>query len=126
MPPSRGDKVVLENGTVKADKVAMRDLEFWLPQTIPHLCKGVQFAATFDTLRQLPTAQIGYILSVLVKIIRKNRKVNGERLSNCTLKAKVDSWQRIMRRSFKAEDKQKMLFNKNHQPRRFDYITNPS
>ena len=38
MPPIRGDKVVLENGTVKADEVAMRDLEFWLPQTIPHLC----------------------------------------------------------------------------------------
>ena len=86
MPPSRGDKVVLENGTVKADKVAMRDLEFWLPQTIPHLCQGVKFAPTFDTLRQLPIPQIGYILSVLIKIIR-NRKVNGERLSNCTLKA---------------------------------------
>ena len=37
MPPSRGDKVIMENGTVKADKVAMRDLGFWLPRTKAHL-----------------------------------------------------------------------------------------
>ena len=38
MPPSRGDKVILENGTAKADKVGMRDLKFWLPHTKGHLC----------------------------------------------------------------------------------------
>ena len=31
MPPSVGDRVILENGTVKKDKVAMKDLKFWLP-----------------------------------------------------------------------------------------------
>ena len=31
MPPSVGDRVILENGTVKTDKVVMKDLKFWLP-----------------------------------------------------------------------------------------------
>ena len=114
MPPSRGDNVILESGTVKTDKVAMRDLAFWLPHTKPHLCDGVKFAHSFETLVKLPIHQIGYILGVVIKIIRKNRKVHGERLSNCTLKVKADAWQRIMRKFFKEEDKQRMLFDKNH------------
>ena len=96
MPPSRGDNVILEIGTVKTDKVAMRDLAFWLPHTKPHLCDGVKFAHSFETLVKLPIAQIGYILGGVIKIIRKNRKVNGERLSNCTLKVKADASQRII------------------------------
>ena len=33
-PVSKGDKVaLLENGTVKSDKVALKDLAFWLPYT---------------------------------------------------------------------------------------------
>ena len=71
MPPSQGDKVILENGTVKADKVAMRDLEFWLPHTKAHLCDGVQFAPSFETLVQLPIPQIGYTLVVVIRIIKK-------------------------------------------------------
>ena len=35
MPPSVGDRIILENGTVKADKVAMKDLKFQLPQGSP-------------------------------------------------------------------------------------------
>ena len=50
MPPSRGDNVILESGTVKTDKVAMRDLAFWLRHTKPHLCDGVKFAHSFETL----------------------------------------------------------------------------
>ena len=39
-PVSKGDKVaLLENGTVKADKVALRDLAFWLPYTGEYLGK---------------------------------------------------------------------------------------
>ena len=91
MPRSRGDKVILENGTVKPDRVAMRDLQFWLPHTKAHICDGVQYAPSFESLVKLPTPQIGFILAVIIKIIRKNRKVNGERLSNCTLKVKVDA-----------------------------------
>ena len=98
MPPNRGDKVILENGTVKTDRVAMRDLQFWLPHTKAHLCDGVQYAPTFESLIKLPVPQIGFILAVIIKIIRKNRNVNGERLSNCTLKVMADSWQRIMRK----------------------------
>ena len=79
MPPSRGNKVVLENGTVLADRVAMRDLQFWLPHTKAHLCDGVKYAPTFASLIQLPVPQIGFILGVIIKIIRKHRKVNGER-----------------------------------------------
>ena len=39
MPPSVGDRVILVNGTVKSDRVAMRDLNFWLPYTKAHLCE---------------------------------------------------------------------------------------
>ena len=31
MPPSLGDNIILENGTIKTGKVAMMDLAFWLP-----------------------------------------------------------------------------------------------
>ena len=34
MPPSRGDKVVLQNGTVKTDKVSMRDVLIFYYQLI--------------------------------------------------------------------------------------------
>ena len=37
MPPSVGENVILESGTIKTDKVAMKDLAFWLPLTKPHL-----------------------------------------------------------------------------------------
>ena len=50
MPPSRGDNVILESGTVKTDKVAMRDLAFCLRHTKPHLCDGVKLAHSFETL----------------------------------------------------------------------------
>ena len=40
MPPSVGDKVTLENGTVQADKVVMVDLEFWLSSTKAHPIKS--------------------------------------------------------------------------------------
>ena len=49
MPPSRGDNFILESGTGKTVKVAMRDLAFWLPHTKPHLCDSVKFAHSFQT-----------------------------------------------------------------------------
>ena len=58
-PASRGDKVKLENGTVKVDKVAMKDLAFWLPHTKDHLCDGIQFVSLFKSLVELPAPQIG-------------------------------------------------------------------
>ena len=109
MPPSRGDKLILDNGSAKVDKVAMRDLKFWFPHTKGHLCDGVKFASSYEPPVKLSIHQIGYILAVLIRIIRKNRKVNGELLSNCSLKVKADSWQRIMRKFFMEEDKQKIL-----------------
>ena len=125
MPPSVGDKVILVNGTIKADRVAMRDFKFWLPYTKAHLCDGVQYAPSFESLVKLPIPQIGFILAVIIKIIRVNRKVNGERLSNCSLKVKADSWQRIMRKVFIEENKRCILLDQNHETRRFDYITDP-
>ena len=77
MPPSVGDKVLLVNGTIKADRVAMRDFKFWLPYTKAHLCDGVQYAPSFESLVKLPIPQIGFILAVILKIIRNNRKVSG-------------------------------------------------
>ena len=50
MPASRGDQVLLENGTVIADRVSMMDLRFWLPQTKAHLCDGAQYAQSNLTL----------------------------------------------------------------------------
>ena len=40
MPPSWGDKVTLENGTVQTDKVVMVNLKFWLPSTKAHPIKS--------------------------------------------------------------------------------------
>ena len=51
--------------------------------------------------------KIGFILSIVITIIRKNRTVNGERLCNVSLKAKVDTWQRIIR-AFYAQDVEKL------------------
>ena len=84
-PISKGDEVLLlENGTVRANKVAMKDLAFWLPCTKEYLGDLVPFAPTFGALIRLPVAQVGFILSVIIKIIRKNRNITGERMSNCT------------------------------------------
>ena len=81
-PVSKGDKVaLLENGTVKPYQVALKDLAFWLPYTKEYLGEVVPFALSFDALIRLPVAQIGFILSVVIKIIRKNRNITGERLS---------------------------------------------
>ena len=81
-PVSKGDKVaLLENGTFKSDQVALKDLAFWLPYTKEYLGEVVPFALSFDALIRLPVAQIGFILSVVIKIIRKNRNITGERLS---------------------------------------------
>ena len=58
-PVSKGDKVaLLENGTVKPDQVALKDLEFWLPYTKEYLGEVVPFALSFDALIRLPVAQI--------------------------------------------------------------------
>ena len=81
-PVSKGDKVaLLENGTVKSDQLALKDLAFWLPYTKEYLGEVVPFALSFDALIRLPVAQIGFILSVVIKIIQKNRNITGERLS---------------------------------------------
>ena len=77
MSPSVGDKVILVKGTIKVHRVAMRDLKFWLPYTKAHLCDGVQYAPSFESIVKLPIPQIGFILAVIIKIIRKNRKVSG-------------------------------------------------
>ena len=81
----------IENGTDKIDKVALRDLGFWLPLTKGHLRNGIPFVSTYEALLKLPIAQIGFILAIVIKIIRKNRVVGGDRMSNCTLKVKADA-----------------------------------
>ena len=47
---SRGDRVIFQSGTCKADKVVMKDLNFWLPHTKSHLCDGVQYTPSFEAL----------------------------------------------------------------------------
>ena len=104
---------IQETGTTKLDRVSMKDFAFWLPHTKAHLRGGVPAVSTFSELVTLPLAQIGYILGVLVTIIRKHRKVGGERLTNVSLKGKVDSWQRIIRKHFATEDSLKILHDPN-------------
>ena len=58
MPPSVGDRIILANATVKADKVAMKNLRFWLPNTKTHLCNVVPYAPSFDCLVKLPISQL--------------------------------------------------------------------
>ena len=79
------------NGTENANKVVFRDLAYWLPNTKDHLRDGIPYVRTFKALMKLPIAQIGYILAVVIKIIRKKRKIGGERLANVSLEAKVDA-----------------------------------
>ena len=55
-----------ENGTTKVDKVAMNDLAFWLLHTKEYLNDGVPVASDFDSLMQLPVAQIGHILGIVI------------------------------------------------------------
>ena len=66
---------------------------------------------------KLPIGQIGFILAVVITIIRKNHVVGGERLSNVSLKAKVDSWQRIIRAFFAEEDVEKAIHVHFSEPR---------
>ena len=58
---------------------------------------------------KLPIGLIGFILSIVITIIRKNRTVNGERLCNVSLKAKVDTWQRIIRAFYPQQDVEKVM-----------------
>ena len=47
-------------------------------------------------------------------------------MSNCTLKVKVDAWQRIIRRTFAAEAEEKILFDPDYETRKFSYTDAPS
>ena len=42
------------------------------------------------------TAQIGYISTVVIGVIRKNRVAEGVRMLNYMLKDKIDSWKGIL------------------------------
>ena len=57
-----------ETGTDKIDRVAMRDLAFWLPRTKQHLSKGIPFARTFEELVKLPVSQVGHIMAIIIRI----------------------------------------------------------
>ena len=68
MPPSKGDSVLLENGTVKVDKVALKDLAFWLPKTKEHLRDGITSVSTFKSLVELPIAHYSRRLTLYMHI----------------------------------------------------------
>ena len=113
----------MSNGTANAGKVGLRDLAFWLPLTKDHLREGVPFVRSFEGLVKLPIGQIGFILAVVITIIWKNRVVGGDRLYNVSLKAKVDSWQRISRAFFAKEDADIMFRISNVTKREISYNT---
>ena len=87
-PANCESKINVKNETDKEDKVPLREIEFWLPYTKIHLRDRIPHVTTFDSLAELHTAQIGYILSIVITIMRNNQVVGGERMSN------VDAWQR--------------------------------
>ena len=68
-----------------ANKVAMRSLMIWLPETKR---ERISFAPTFQNVVNY-TAQVHYISAIVIRIIRNNRVVEEVRVSNGTLKAKV-------------------------------------
>ena len=68
---SNEQRIKLETGTDKIDKVALRDLAFWLPLTEAHLLDGIPIVRSSEALIQLPIAQIGFILAIVIKIMRK-------------------------------------------------------
>ena len=73
-----------------------------------YLRSSIPYVRSFEGLVKLAIiGKIGFILSIVITIIRKNRTVNGERLCNVSLKAKVDTWQRIIR-AFYAQDVEKL------------------
>jgi len=113
------------SGTKLQNEVALKDLNFWLKHTKEHLCDGIPAVTTFDELLKLPVAQIGYILSKVLQIIRRDRKLGGTRLANCTLKNKAESWQRIIRNAWLEEDSIKVLFEENYVPRKFQMYEDP-
>ena len=76
-PSSGGKNLFSENGKEKADLVALRDLAFWLPHTKGLLRDGIPYVRSFDALVKMPIAQIGYILAIVITIIRKNRVVEA-------------------------------------------------
>ena len=47
----------------------------WLPYTKSHLYAGI-YAKSFDDLVKSPVAPLGLILSIVIKIIRKNRNIH--------------------------------------------------
>ena len=113
------------SGTEKSDRVAYNDLKFWLPRTKKYLREGIKFAPTFHDLVEMPIPHIGYILSIVVQIIRKGRNPEGIRLSNGTLKTKVDSWQLIIRDYYKDVDSSMNLINSEHRIRSFNVFSDP-
>ena len=57
--------------------------------------------------------------------MRKGRNPEGIRLSNGTLKTKVDSWQRIIRNYYKDVDSSLNLINPDHKIRSFNVFSDP-
>ena len=58
------------NGTDKADKVDLRDLVFWLLQTKDYLRDGKSFVRTFEAFVKLAIGLIGYILAIVISIVK--------------------------------------------------------
>ena len=93
-PANCESKINVKNETDKEDKVPLRDIEFWLPYTKIHLRDRIPHVTTFDSLVELPMAGIGYLLWIVITIMRKKRVVSGERMRNITLKVQIDAWLR--------------------------------
>jgi len=113
------------NGTKKQNKVAKKELSFWLPLTWDKIGETIPKVSTVEELAELPKAQIGHILAAVTKIIRKQKVVKGERFASSSLKNKVTSWQRIIRNYYAASDSKKKLCDPNFTSRTLDVWNDP-
>ena len=111
--------------TVKTNEVAKKDLEFWLPLTIPHLNKAVPGVQTLDELIAVPKSHARHILSVLIKLYRERREPNGKRYTNASLIVKVETQQRVIRLKLQEEYDRLVLVDPNTPVRTFNFFEDP-
>ena len=90
----------IDDGTSRANAIAEKDLQFWIPQAALLVPEGVQPVQTLEELLTLPKAHIATVLAAVLKIFRQKRKIDGKRYTNVSLKLKVEAWQRIIRGHF--------------------------
>ena len=115
----------IDDGTAKSNAIARKDLELWIPlaaQIVPEPIKRVQ---TLQELLKLPKAHIGHFLATILPIYRQRRTVNGKRYTHASLKLKVETWQRVIRKIYRVEYNNNVITNAFINPKTVNIYSNP-